>query len=556
MTSVPTRIPSRRRAPLSAVSRERLERALVGVVLVVASGALLATAPVNGDFWWSDAPRHALNGAFVKDFVAAMPWHDPKGWAVDYYLKYPALTILFYPPLFYFVEAVAFALLGVSHFVAQATVSLFVLLLAIAAYAFVRLDFPRWSALGASLLVVGGPEAAFWGRQVMLDVPAYAMLVTGAYFYARSFRRERPRELYSALVAVLAAIYIKLTAAFIVPVLAAHFVACKRGETFRNRHVVAAAILGIIGMLPAIVLTIKFGAINVQSVAGRADDLPRTSLAAWLFYVEAIPGYLGYVGTVLAACGLGLVLWRRPAPLDPRLAWLLVGWLAFGYLFFSLIAVRETRHGMMLAFPLTVFAVVAVHRVLRFPAASIAVVGLGAVTFLYSLAFCPPPRIEGYAEIADYVAQHAPKDGVVLFSGYRDGNFVFDLRTHQERRDISTIRADKLLLRIAVERERGVGEARLDEHQIAQALRDYGVALVVMQPGFWTDLREMARLEAVLHSPDFVRVAHFDITGTIGHSDHEIDIYKPTYPPVPARRRLRLDMPIIGQRFTGELGKP
>lgn len=27
-------------------------------------------APVGGDFAWSDAPRHALNGIFVHDLVA------------------------------------------------------------------------------------------------------------------------------------------------------------------------------------------------------------------------------------------------------------------------------------------------------------------------------------------------------------------------------------------------------------------------------------------------------------------------------------------------------
>ncbi len=167
---------------------------------------------------------------------------------------------------------------------------------------------------------------------------------------------------------------------------------------------------------------------------------------------------------------------RRPAPLEPWFAWLLVGWLVFGYLFFSAIGVREPRHGMMIAFPLMVFAVLAIHRVLPRWAAQATIAGLGVATFLYSLFLYPPPRVEGYAKVADYVAQHAPKNAVILFSGYRDGNFVFDLRTHEERRDISTIRADKLLLRIAVERIRGVSEVNLDEKQIATHFANTGSA--------------------------------------------------------------------------------
>jgi hypothetical protein len=124
-------------------AREWLERTVVASVILVASIALTATAPVGGDFWWSDSPRHALNGAFIKDFVTAMPWHDPKAWAINYYLQYPSLTILVYPPLFYIVEAAAYALFGVSHVVAQATVGLFTLILATAAYNVARLSFPR-----------------------------------------------------------------------------------------------------------------------------------------------------------------------------------------------------------------------------------------------------------------------------------------------------------------------------------------------------------------------------------------------------------------------------
>jgi hypothetical protein len=539
---------------LSPIARDRLDRAVVAVLFIAANAALLATAPVNGDFWWSDAPRHALNGAFIKDFIAASPWHNPKGWAINYYLQYPSLTILLYPPLFYCFEAVMYALFGVSHFVAQATVSLFTLLLGTSTYGLVRFYFPRWSALGATLLVIGGPETAFWARQVMLDVPAYAAVVTGVFFYVRYVRAEWPPDLYFAVIAILAAIYLRFDAAFIIPVLAASLVATKGLAALRDRHAISAAILGALGMLPAVLLTLKFGAVNAGSVAGQVTDLPRTSIAAWVFYAKAIPQYIGYIATALAVYGVVLVLRRRPAPLDPWFAWMLVGWLVFGYLFFSVIDARESRYGIKIAFPLMVFAVLAVHRVLPRWVAPSATAGLGVATLLYSMILYPPFAVEGYADVVDYVALHAPRNAVVLFSGYRDGNFVFDLRTHEERRDISTLRADKLLLRVAEDRIRGVGQASLDEKQIADALREYGVSLVVVQPGFWTDLREMARLSAVVHTPDFERIASFDITGTGGHTDHQIEIYKPTYPVEQTRRSLQLQMPIIGDSFKGNIG--
>jgi 4-amino-4-deoxy-L-arabinose transferase-like glycosyltransferase len=538
---------------LAARRRERIEQALVVLVFAAANAALFATAPKSGNFWWSDAPRHALNGAFVKDFIAAAPWHDPRRWAIDYYLKYPALTILFYPPLFYFFLAAAYAVFGVSQMAAQTVVSLFTALLGAATYGIVRARFSRWSALGTSLLVIGAPETAFWARQIMLDVPAYAVLVTGVFFYLRYLRAERPRDLYAAVVIVLAAVYTYLPTVFLIPVLAAGLPAIKGLRVLRRRPVLVAGIVGAVGMIPAVLLTLKFGRINVQSVAGLPrGDLSRLSLAAWVFYAEQLPHYLGWAGTVLAAGGAALVLRRRAAPLEPWLAWFLLAWFVFGYLFFSAIDVRETRHGLMMAFPLLIFAVLALHRILPQLAAPAATMALGLGTFGYSLLFYPVPAVDGYAAVANYVAAHAPKNAVVLFSGYRDGNFIFDMRT-EKRRDISIIRADKLLLRVAVERRRGVGQAKLDQQQIAQELRTYGISLVVAQPHFWNHLREMARLSAVLHSPAFKPVARFPITGDTDRGETAIEIYKPTYPVAQSRKTLTLDMPIIGQTFHGTI---
>src|SRR6266852_9337259 len=97
------------------------------LLLFLAVLILFQTSPTNGDFWWSDAPRHALDGAFYRDLLHDLPLDRIKEYAIDYYLQYPALTILFYPPLFPLVEALFFALFGVSHTTAQMAVAAFYL---------------------------------------------------------------------------------------------------------------------------------------------------------------------------------------------------------------------------------------------------------------------------------------------------------------------------------------------------------------------------------------------------------------------------------------------
>ena len=89
------------------------ERLLAWVLVLGCVALLFAQAPHGGAFYWSDSPRHALNGVFVMDLIKAMPLDDPTGYAYRYYAQYPALTILFYPPLFYAISAPFYAVLGV-----------------------------------------------------------------------------------------------------------------------------------------------------------------------------------------------------------------------------------------------------------------------------------------------------------------------------------------------------------------------------------------------------------------------------------------------------------
>src|SRR5882762_5349157 len=91
------------------------------ILLVLVVSVLFVTGAPTGDaFSWPDSPRHALNGAFVLDLVRDHPFRHPTTYALNYYAQYPALTILFYPPLFYVLLAVFYALFGVSQTAALA----------------------------------------------------------------------------------------------------------------------------------------------------------------------------------------------------------------------------------------------------------------------------------------------------------------------------------------------------------------------------------------------------------------------------------------------------
>lgn len=143
----------------------------------------------------------------------------------------------------------------------------------------------------------------------------------------------------------------------------------------------------------------------------------------------------------LAVAGLVAFVAGRIPALKGWPACLLVGWAVIGYVFFTAIAVREPRHLMTALPPLAILAACGLGHMPTRRVDGIVTLAIGAGVLAWTVAYDLVPTVIGYKQMADYVADGVPTNARVLFSGYRDGNFVFDLRMREDRRDIATIRA-------------------------------------------------------------------------------------------------------------------
>ncbi len=204
----------------------------------------------------------------------------------------------------------------------------------------------------------------------------------------------------------------------------------------RDRRIWFTAIAGTLALLPLIVLlTLKFGQQNIRSVAGIQDaQVSRASLAGWLWYARQMPSQIGPVALLGSVLGLGALLINRERT---RGFLLPLMWLVSGYIFFSAIDLKESRHTVFLLLPLSILAVFGVITLFRRRpriATSVAL-AIGAATLALTIAFRPVEYVSGYDDVAKYVAGIAPKDGIVA-SRYRDGAFIFAMRTHGKSGEI------------------------------------------------------------------------------------------------------------------------
>jgi Dolichyl-phosphate-mannose-protein mannosyltransferase len=527
--------------------------------LTVAVGLLFKTSPTQGDFWWSDAPRHAMDGAFYYDMARQLPIHHLKQWAIDYYLQYPAVTALTYPPVFALVEAVFFSIFGVSHVIAQLTVAFFLLLTAFGTYFLARRWMERLTALATALLFIGTPVMALWGRQVMLEIPTFAFLVWSCYFFFRYLDSGKAWNLYIVVLLVLAAADTKQPAVFVLPAYLLTLYAVHKNRLFRLPELWWSAILFIVGIAPLILYTWLWGRTNMQqAVGGGWVKHSRFSLTTWLYIARfEWPRQLGWFVLALALiyC-MGCVFRKDWRPAKPVL-FFLIAWLITGYAFFTLISVASQRYTIFLVLPLVVLSILAVSRLLPSAAGSYAALAFAVASFTYTLAERPVPYVSGYRAAAQYVCSLAPQDSVVMFSGIRDGSFIFNIKSLPECKNLTVIRADKLLLKVAIHRDLfGVKEFGVTDARFKEMLQHYSIHYIVIEPDFWPDLKSMQMLAAVLHQDQFKLLTRIPIVSNREHISSSLEIYENTGPMSQSGKNLlKVELPVSGISVEGTVGQ-
>jgi hypothetical protein len=519
---------------------------LPSVLLGLACIAMFLSSPTDGDFWWFDAPGHAMNGAFIRDLIVAMP-ANPVRWAIDYYLRLPAVTILFYPPLFPIVEGFAFLIFGISHAVAQATVLVFVWLFALGVFALCRERLSVPAALGAALLALGMPAVAFWGRQVMLELPASAFAVWSAVFLLRYLRSGSPRLLYYAVTVFCLILYTKQTFAFL-GIVFILLLLIEQGTRFLARRATwIAAAIGVVLLTPFAAMTYAFGRFN--ATLATAQPLEANTTEGILYYAATLPKTAGWLVLLLTLAAALRALrgdWRRP----DTLTILLLLWLAIGYGFFSFLALKDERYALHFLVPFAVFAAMFMYRLAAGCMSGWFVLAVGAASLAFTLITQPVPYVGGLRTAAERAVRMTPAGGTIMFIGHRSAAFIFNVRALGDRRDLAVLRPEKLLLTFQQGRRFGVAEKELPETAVADMIFRYRVTTAVVQPHFWDDLPPMQRLFTVLGSDQFHQVASIPASGNVEHEEASFDILENRAQVAPVRSPMSVDMPLIGREFS------
>jgi Dolichyl-phosphate-mannose-protein mannosyltransferase len=488
---------------------DRIAVAFLAVLFV----AVYFHLPRQGDMWWPDTPRHALNGAFMLDFIRQMPLHHPTAFAYDYYRQWPALTILFYPPLFYVSLLPFYLVFGVSEASALMAETVWFFLLALGAFRLSRRWLGPAGALAVALVTVGTPQTFYWGQQVLLDIPGYAILVWAAKYALDYMDTDARRPLIVAAVLGVLAVWMKYNAAWFLLAMALAIVWVRGFKVLRERAIWQAALVGLVLLVPVLVLFHKFGTYDLQQAY-----TPRTKgpglLTALTFYGAAMPKILSWPVVLLAALYVPLAAFVPRYRIDRASAVLLGIWLVLGYLFYSSVSLKEFRIALAIYFPMAVAAVLVVERSLsNLPWRGYVPLGLAAALMAFSFATVPAPYVTGMREAAQTIARVAPKQTNTAFWGRFDGTFVFGMRAYGNRPDMGIVRMDKILFRdAAVSLELGYKNNQMTDDQLYEMLKSLHVQYIVYQDGYLADDPSVRQLGALLATSRFREVTDIAMT--------------------------------------------
>lgn len=508
------------------IAKQKLIDASALCVILVFVLFLFNSSPVNGDFWWFDSSRHALNGIFIRDFFLEGGLLHPIEFAQTYYQKYPAINIGFYPPFLYVSAAPFLALFGATHTVSQAVISLYALCACVFIFMICRRQLDSVTSLAVTLSIAALPTMLLWSRQVQPDIPAIALLLATAYGLLRHLESGRSGWLFFMSICMGLAVLTRSQAIYAVPACVFFVFFAKYPQRPALRLRLMAMGTGAVIALPAVLMAVYFSRVN-QSLALEMPDKPKIwSLENWFWYAKVLPEQVGWGVVALLCVGLiATVFTSKKSGMTPPMQ-VVAAFLCCSWVFFSVVSNKEPRFNLPSLPFLFLLAAFGCYRLsARWTAAGSVLLALFLV--VGAVQGPPVPVVAGFKEAALTAQALTPHERNVLISAHRDGSFIFNMRTVGGRRDIGSRRADKLFVEMKIMRQMGIRNIEMSEQEIVDLLDREKISTVVSQSGYLSDQPTMQRFQNILEAGVFYeKQKTIPLIGETRADEKELVVYK------------------------------
>jgi len=526
---------------------------LLALLLAVTALVLGKDMSVGG-FRDGDSAVHAMDGVLIHDWIAAGPksWRDPMAFADQQYAHYPSLGLgRHYPPGFALFEAAFFGAFGISIWTARLCVVFFGLVAAAGTYAFMRQIADRAAAGLAVVALITMPATVLWGRQTMLEVPTLAALAWAAAAFVWYLRAPNWRRFAVLAAAMIFALFFKQTAVFLPGAVGFTLAYGAVRGVVRRSHgwgavVIAVALVGLVAF--------SLGGHAAKLLHG---DVTYPSFWSWNVltgYLVIIPRQVGLPAFAVALLGAWIV-----ARKGGLLQILLVSWVFVCYAMLTVADFKFDRYLFVGLFPFAVWAAVGARWLVGLLPSGWSQTApmLAATTWCVASAVAVSP--EQRPDYGPVVLAHeaALRDRAVLFSGLRDGDFVFAVRQHIPWRRATVIRGSKLLYTCNGRPDLDFAPHAFSPHDVVELMRRFAFQHVFVERENKLGVAQDDWLRSYLSdSGDYKLVAKYPLLmgGQPSRRDVTLDVYQAARPLVRTVEQFDLPIPRAGRTVRVDLG--
>ena len=339
----------------SPTSARRLTLFAVVPILVLVA-LQCATFEFSEPIFFGDENRHVMTSIFFRDLLADRPLTGLRGYAENYYVQYPALGLLIWPPLFHALTGAVMLVAGTSSLVATLMVGLSAVIACV--YLF-RLTARTHDAATASLAVLlfGLCPLIFdFSRHVMLEMPTLMWGLIATFHFVRFLDESRRRDIFIAAVASACAALTRFDAVYLLPMFGILLTARGQWRLLKRWDVWSAAVVALLMVLPYYALVAsEIGGLHVRQASESVvpHEHGDQALSGFLYYLWFVPKQVGWFVTVAALVGL----LRMSSTAARRRMWPFLAMLLATYATFAPLAEVHFRHSIYWVPAIVVLAV-------------------------------------------------------------------------------------------------------------------------------------------------------------------------------------------------------
>jgi len=435
-------------------------------------------------FFNNDETRHVMTGVFFSDFLSDLPLKAPYDYAWRYYMQYPALGLLVWPPFFYFIEGVTMLAADTSILTSKILIGVFTYICCIYLFFLVLKTRKASAALITVLIFAFSPLVFRFSSHVMLEIPTLACSL-GAIFHLNCYLNYRlNRHLYFACIAFSLALLTRYDGIYLIPVFIILILSDKKGLKYFYNIVWLKGILIILFLLiPYYSIMFKeyawaliYGA--TQGTGGSSFDF--FSWSKIFFYPLCLPIQLSWFALIPAIAGLIMAL-KNPLN-KPNISYLAM--IIGVYITFTPMAELESRHTIYWLPAFALFAADGVNMIaskiniygVRVGLAGIVIFGTIWVSFQ-----TPAGYIRGFEQAAKYVVDNSKNSRFCLVSSHFNGNFIYQMRRHDPDMSLWILRASKIFYGVLSSPEGGYEEFAKEPNDVLRYIYQYDPELIILE---------------------------------------------------------------------------